>query len=296
MTERTTAGGETLHPEHRWLHQRLGWLPGHWYSPYPDLDELGPRYASIADPTVQELPGIDLSLSRQLEHLDVLCSFDSPTLAELSYPADNDAYRAGDALVLLRELQSRPPRRVIEVGSGYSTALLQSIRRRGIVPVFDHVVIDPHPEVVFELIESKSELDIIESPLQDVDPELADSLDVDDVLFVDSSHVSKPGSDVNAIVFDWLPRLARGVRVHFHDVYFPFEYPWNWIEQGRAWSEAFVLRAFLTFNADFGITLFTSQLSRQHRELMQRLGSEFEPNGSSLWIERTSTSAGSPSV
>lgn len=271
----------------------MGWLPGHHYSPYPELGELGHRYSDLADRARTDLPAIDLRTDAQLRHLEDLCATATPTLAELGFPSDNDAYRAGDALVLLRQLQHRPPKRVIEVGSGYSTALLQAIRRQEVIPRFDHIVIDPYPERVFELLGSDVDgLELRDVPLQSVEPELVRSLADGDVFFVDSSHVSKPGSDVNAIVFEWLPLLAPGVRAHFHDIHFPFEYRWEWIRQGRAWSEAFLLRAFLQFNSHFVIALFTDQLTAQEPELMARLGHEFEPSGSSLWIERIPPAVG----
>lgn len=285
---RPDGGDSDLDPEHQWLLERLGWMPGHWYSPYPDLDELAGRYPEIAGASPHELPGIPASLSDQIAHLDALCATTSPTLAELSFPTDNDAYRAGDALVLLRTFQQRPPRRVIEVGSGYSTMLMHAIRREAVVAPFEHIVIDPYPDRIFDLLgqESRTGLELIESPIQAVDPSLADTLAGDDVLFIDSSHVSKPGSDLNSLVFDWLPRLRPGVRVHLHDIHFPFEYRWDWIQQGRAWNEAYLIRAFLQFNHDFSVRLFTDQLTKQRPELMERLGGEFEASGSSLWIER----------
>ena len=85
-----------------------------------------------------------------------------------------------------------------------------------------------------------------------------------DVLFVDSTHVAKVGSDVNHIFFEILPILQPGVVVHFHDIMYPFEYEPKWIYTGVAWNEAYMLRAFLMFNPTFKILLFNSFLAHLH--------------------------------
>jgi hypothetical protein len=77
------------------------------------------------------------------------------------------------------------------------------------------------------------------------------NLNENDILFIDSTHVSKFNSDVNCIIHNILPALSKGVYIHFHDVMYPFEYPKNWLIEGRAWNEQYILRAFLEFNTNF---------------------------------------------
>jgi hypothetical protein len=110
-----------------------------------------------------------------------------------------------------------------------------------------------------------------------------------DVLFVDSSHVAKIGSDVNSLFFDVLPNLAPGVVVHVHDIHYPFEYPKDWVFEGRAWNEAYLLRAFLTMNTDYEILLFNSYLSCFHIDEVAQLmpGWRINPGGS-IWLRRRS--------
>ena len=86
---------------------------------------------------------------------------------------------------------------------------------------------------------------LVNVKLQDVDLKEFDKLKSGDVLFIDSTHVSKIGSDVNYLFFEILPRLHRGVYIHIHDIFYPFEYPKDWIDEGRAWNENYILRAFL---------------------------------------------------
>ena len=106
------------------------------------------------------------------------------------------------------------------------------------------------------------------------------------MLFVDSSHVSKMGSEVNHIVFDVLPALNQGVLVHFHDVFWPFEYPKDWLlVLGRAWNETYLLRAFLQYNDAFEIVLFTSYLAKRHTSAVEYLAPRLlEDGASSLWL------------
>ncbi len=71
---------------------------------------------------------------------------------------------------------------------------------------------------------------------------------------------------MNWEIFEILPRLKPGVLIHVHDIYWPFDYPQEWIREGRAWTEAYVLRAFLQFNNDFQIVYFSSYLHPKVRE------------------------------
>ena len=128
---------------------------------------------------------------------------------------------------------------------------------------------------------------LIQEPIQRVKIAEIERLDQNDLLFVDSSHVSKIGSDVNHIVFEILPALRPGVIVHFHDIHWPFEYPEDWVMLGRAWNEAYLVRAFLQFNDSFEILFFNSLMQRRQPEVFERmLPSANETRGSSLWLRR----------
>jgi hypothetical protein len=151
--------------------------------------------------------------------------------------------------------------------------------------------IDPDTSTLDALLRpgDRERATIVRAKLQDVPLTTFDSLEANDILFIDSTHVSKTGSDVNRIVFDILPRLAPGVHVHFHDVFYPFEYPKEWVYEGRAWNEDYILRAFLEFNDAFEIVLFGTWLARFHRELLGELMPlTLENPGGSLWLTRRS--------
>lgn len=113
------------------------------------------------------------------------------------------------------------------------------------------------------------------------------ALEANDILFIDSTHVAKINSDVNAAFFDILPQLAPGVCVHFHDIFYPFEYPRAWVYEGRNWNEAYLLRAFLLFNTAFAVRWFTTFLTMFHRERFAAdMPAVLLNPGGSIWLQR----------
>jgi hypothetical protein len=128
---------------------------------------------------------------------------------------------------------------------------------------------------------------LIEKDLQQVDSELFSELEANDILFIDSSHVSKLDSDVNHLFFRILPVLKSGVFIHFHDVFYPFEYPLDWVYEGRAWNEAYLLRAFLQFNNKFQIQLMNTFIDCFHKEKYFREMPLVQKNpGGSIWLKK----------
>jgi hypothetical protein len=148
--------------------------------------------------------------------------------------------------------------------------------------------IEPYPESF--LRSSGCAIDrLIQQKVQDVPLEAFDALAAGDVLFIDSSHVSKVGSDVNHLLFKVLPRLASGVRIHIHDVFLPFEYPRSWVlEQGRSWNEQYLLQALLMDSTVFGVVFGSAYCTWKHAELLASAVSGFEQatGGGSFWIEK----------
>jgi hypothetical protein len=121
----------------------------------------------------------------------------------------------------------------------------------------------------------------------DIGPQVFTQLEENDILFIDSSHVSKIGSDVNYILFNVLPKLNPGVIVHFHDILWPFEYPQEWINQGWAWNEAYMLRAFLQFNTKFQVSLFNSYVGHTFNDyLADNMPLMLEDTGGSIWLKK----------
>jgi predicted O-methyltransferase YrrM len=265
--------------------------PGHFYSPIPSLDEVRDREAAIFH-RPDSLPGIDLRLGAQKQLIAELARyypdqpFDARPTNRTRYHFENDFFSYGDGLVLHTLLRHRRPPRIVEVGSGYSTALI-----RDTIDLFaldaQHVAIDPYPDTARRLLAGDTSTRIEPVPVQDVDRDLMTSLAAGDFLFIDSTHVSKVGSDVNVLVHEVLPRLSPGVVVHIHDMFYPFELPPVWVYEGRAWNENYLVRAFLTFNDRFRILLFNNLLAQSCADEVEQLMPLWRKNmGCSLWLER----------
>src|SRR5690606_1842332 len=178
----------------------------------------------------------------------------------LRYYFENSAYAYSDAIHLYCMLRHLKPRKLIEVGSGHSSCVTLDTNELFLGGSVETTFIEPYPELFMSLIKEsdRAKINIVPTRLQDVDLSLFETLQANDILFIDSTHVSKINSDVNYIFFEILPRLASGVYIHFHDIFFPFEYPKAWVYEGRAWNEAYILRAFLQYNNAFSVVLMNT--------------------------------------
>lgn len=280
---------------------RLFVPPGHFYSPIVNPAEIDKTALAASAAEMPGVAAIDIDSSAMLQlwnsSREILkeCSFPDNAVDGKRYYFENEFYSFGDAITLYMMLRTYKPRRIVEVGSGFSSACtLDTIDEH-----FKHDVslafIEPNSYRLKELLRQQdfARTTIIEKPVQQVDLGLFDALTENDVLFIDSTHVSKTGSDVNHIIFNILPRLNAGVLVHFHDIFFPFEYPSVWaIEQNRSWNEAYLLKAFLMYNPAFQVLFFNDYFARKHGAAIQELCPAFLRNaGGAIWL-RKRTGAG----
>jgi predicted O-methyltransferase YrrM len=246
--------------------------------------------------TEQKISGIDLQVAEQLR---LLSSFQQyyqvdlfpPTKAEgARYYYENGYYNFTDAFVLQSFIRHFKSRRIIEAGSGFSSAVMLDTREK-----YRHdlhlTFIEPNPERLYSLLKDKDRehAQIITKNLQDVELSHFSVLEPGDILFIDSTHVSKTGSDVNYIFFEIIPSLKPGVLIHFHDIFYPFEYPREWVYEGRNWNENYLLRSFLMYNSAYSIRFFAHYLSLHHGALLESMPlCKRYPSGN-LWIEKRLT-------
>ncbi|WP_178133780.1 class I SAM-dependent methyltransferase [Vineibacter terrae] len=274
----------------------LAYKPGHFYSPICDPKDLARHYR---DPDGMagrvDLPGIDLREPEQR----ALWEDWKPYLLEFPFAAQpknglrfhyaNSSFGPGDATVLYCMLRHFKPRRLIEVGSGFSSVCALDTIDRYLGDV-TCTFIDPHPGLLLSLLEpaDRSRIRIIGSEIQDVALETFDTLDAGDLLFIDSTHVAKTGSDVVHELFAILPRLKPGVIVHLHDIHYPFEYPKAWVvDLNYSWNEVYAIRAFLSYNSAFEVLFFNDYFGRFHGDLLDREAPDMALNyGSGLWLRR----------
>jgi predicted O-methyltransferase YrrM len=266
--------------------------PGHYYSAIPSLEDRETFLTQLLPE--QEILGIDLNAEKQFELLKKFknyyaeCPFQDEKSGNLRYYYINPSYSYTDALTLYSILREFKPRQIIEIGSGYSSCAMLDTAEFFLDNDINFTFIEPYPELLYSLIkESDKKHTILPVRLQDVDKDIFRSLKANDILFVDSTHVSKLGSDVNRIIFEILPILQKGVLIHFHDIFWPFEYPSDWIKMGFAWNEAYILRAFMEFNDNFEIAFFSSFMHKYHQSWFQKNMPICLKNlGGNFWIRR----------
>lgn len=272
---------------------------GHYYSPVPSPKELQSDASRIFDRSRRSLPGVELNEADQLALLAQLATFyeeqpfpETPREG-IRYFFDNYWFGRADALFLYSMIRRFRPRRIVEIGSGFSSAVMLDTNDRFMDRSISLTFVEPESPRLCKLLkpEDQGSVTIVERRIQHVDPAIVDPLGINDILFVDSSHVSKAGSDVNHILFELLPRLRPGVLVHFHDILYPFEYPQEWFELGWAWNEPYILRAFLQYNVQFPIRFWNDFMIRFHSEAVGKLMPQClrQPSfgvGGSLWLQR----------
>ena len=260
---------------------------GHYYSPVIDIKEIQKvdLWKNRLDPSTQ---GIDLNIAEQLAlAAELQPYFDTPfpeTKGETRYYFNNAMFVYTDAIILYSFLRHFKPRKVIEVGSGYTSALMLDTKDLYLTDL-ELMFIEPYPERLQGLMKPDDTAKVIISNLQDVPLENFD-MEPNDILFIDSSHVTKAGSDVNYLVFEILPRLKAGVIIHIHDIFYPFEYPREWIMEGRSWNEAYLIRAFLMYNSSFKIKFFNSYLHLFHKDVFSTQPLFYKNSGGSLWMQK----------
>jgi Methyltransferase domain len=232
----------------------IAYRPGHFYSPICCPLEIAELSFSL------DLVGIDLNDANQVARWKAWQSF-LPATHWRHYTTDlsvNREFGLPDAICLYGFLRELKPRKLIEIGCGYSSACaLDTIEAFNLPTVC--TFIDPFPTRLPSLLAKKK---LIEKPVQQVSLALFQELDAEDILFIDSTHVLKTGSDVHYELFEILPRLKSGVFVHFHDVCFPFEYPKEIsVTRNYSWNEAYGLRALLMHTNRYRIEFWNSYLT-----------------------------------
>jgi predicted O-methyltransferase YrrM len=269
----------------------------HFYSPYQDpkyvVDNLDRIYH-----TDVTLPGIQLNIGKQM----LILELSSENYKTFNYPenkspnaryyTNNGFYEKNDGLILQTVMQYSGAKQIIEVGSGFSSALMLDERdKSGSCGGLKLTFIEPNPHRLNSLLKKEDKLNtaIHVNQVQNVDKSIFNNLEAGDILFIDSSHVTKAGNDLNYLLFDIIPGLNKGVYIHFHDVFYPFEYPLNWVKELRGWNENYLLRAFLMYNNNFEVVFFNDYMIKVFGdEFEKRLPGLMLPdgNGGNLWLRK----------
>jgi len=230
-------------------------IPVHYYSPIPDTRALDrstwKRRSGMVEVEIGRHGGVEFLRGPITEFAKELGDVPAAKTRPGEYYFDNPAYMSGDATVLYSMIRQYSPKRIIEIGSGFSSLVVDmALEANG--PGCDYVSIDPYPPEYLRHMRNQPRM--ISKPVQDVPLCDFEALEKDDILFIDSTHVARIGSDVVYEYLEILPRIRPGVIVHIHDIFLPMEYPEEWIVKHRFfWNEQYLLQAFLAFNDCFEI-------------------------------------------
>lgn len=255
-------------------------LPLHYYVPIPNLLELRRQRERWAKRS--PMVGVHIDLDDQVA-----------TLRRMSAPyqqefAGNNAYRRAttegfgpgygyiEAQALHAFLRATKPSQIIEVGSGVSTyCMLEAVKlnegdtgRIGTI-----TCIEPFPSQWLQT----APIQLIKYPVQNIELELFDKLGDGDLLFIDSSHTVRTGGDVNFLILEVLPRLNPGVFVHFHDIFFPYDYQRTADRTIFQWMETAMLHSFLINNEHVRITFCLSHLHYDRTKSLLDIFPEYRP-------------------
>jgi predicted O-methyltransferase YrrM len=257
-------------------------LPVHYHSPVPNIVELEKTKDIWARKS--ELPGLEMDLIQQVDNLKKICiPFQSEYEENKAYQyAVEKAFGPGfgyiEAQALHAVIRHYKPKQVIEVGSGVSTwCMLNALKTNQVETGNDFSItcIEPYPS---NELKALSEIELVEKQGQTVFYEDAFAkLGENDLLFIDSSHTVKPGSDVNHLILEILPRLNPGVIVHVHDIYFPYDYQRTVLQTYFHWMESSLLRAFLIHNDRVRIIFCLSYLHYEDRDALKEVFPEYNP-------------------
>jgi len=277
------------------LFQRFGFhLTGdHFYEPIPDTRLVAAKYTEGPRP----LSGIDFRLAeceaRALRLINTYGPDYANDCGKYGFQEENVYFRGLDALMLYAVLRDLRPTKMVEIGQGFSTRIILSALERNARETgrrTEFISIDPYAR--FALAQSCPQINFrcIRQELQSVDSDQI--LEGCGLLFVDSSHVYKFGSDVECEFGRLYTNLRPETLLHIHDIFSPYDYPQSWmVDLKWFWNEQYLLEAFLTFNIAFKVYLPLYLVARQSAafgELVRdlKLGPDFRFSGLSFYVQR----------
>ena len=277
------------------LKKNTPFTPGHFYSSIISIEEIKQNQDKIwVEPLEEYISGIELNIKEQLELVSSFSKFynEIPFKAgktkSMRYYFDNGSYSYTDAIFLYSMIRLHQPKNIIEVGSGYSSSIMLDTNEKFMSNKIKLTFIDPNIQRLNSLLKKNDEsiATIIHRKVQDVPIIEFTKLEKGDILFIDSSHVAKTGSDLNHIIFNVLPVLKNGVLIHFHDIHYPFEYPKELVFNGINWNEIYFLKAFLMHNSKHKIILFSDYLHKKQDQVFKEMPLTLKNKGSNLWLEK----------
>ena len=259
-------------------------IPDHFYSSIPNIKKLKNSQSWRKPYSLIGINGIDLD--KQLQWMRTCCSeknqeiLISKDIHLLSCQENEYGFGKIEADFLYCFISSFQPKKIIQIGCGVSTKTILMAANDSKYKV-NITCIDPYPTLYLLEKSRHSEINLISKEAQEVSLDILTNIGENDLFFVDSTHTIKPGSEVNRIILEVLPRLKKGTFVHFHDIYFPYDYhPEILTKQIYFWNESILLQAYLTNNPKYEIKASMSMLHYYKQEKLKELLPNYEPHES----------------
>lgn len=261
----------------------------HYESPYADLTSVRKNKDKIYSINKEMNINFDiegqLNLLNRMSEIPLLNWNRNETNNGFRYYTNNSMFSISCAAALYSMIVLNRPKHIIEIGSGFSTSVMLDTNEHCFDNEINIECIEPRPQRLKKLLKESDHILIHENDLQEMSLDLFSKLEQNDILFIDSSHVMKTFSDVSYELFEILPILPKGVFIHFHDIFWPFEYPMEWLTEGRAYNEQWMLRALLTDSTAYKVTLFGHQLEcLSNAGIIPNINPIFGVG--SIWIEK----------
>ncbi len=279
----------------RKLFNSMGLLPihDHYYEPLINPN----KHLLKSLRTDRNLKGIDFNIEKQkeiinsFEYVDELVEFPEDGTNGNQYYYNNSTFESGDSEYLYSMIRKFKPRKIIEIGSGFSTKMMVNAIKYNKADDTNYecelACVEPFE---YKSIENLP-IDLIKKRIENIDIDIFTKLKENDILFIDSSHIIRPQGDVLFEIQGILPLLSKGVFIHFHDIFTPKDYLDEWIYNShRLWNEQYILESFLTFNSYFEIIGSLNFLKHNYWELLSskcpilRKNNKMEPG--SFWIRK----------
>jgi len=282
----------TVSPFSKFIFKKIGVFPitNHYYEPLFDDSKILKSLRSD-----RNLPGINFNVENQLNLLaqfsynSELIEISKLTNSNPKFSFTKEQFGSGDAEILYNIVRNKKPKKIIEIGCGQSTLIIQNaIDCNNILnPDYEceHICIEPYECLGLENLK----VNLIRKKVEELSIDIFTSLGENDILFIDSSHIIRPQGDVLFEYLEILPSLKSGVIVHVHDIFSPKDYLNEWKFQGvNFWDEQYLLEAFLSCNNQFEIICAVNYLKNNfYNELQSKcplLTPEREPG--SFWFRK----------
>lgn len=263
----------------------------HYYSPIPDIKETSKLFNKLQESS-KNIEGLTLSINEHIIFIEKVSGYiDEFYRSDDENILNNNSFRSVDAEIFYSIIRHNKPGKIIEIGGGVSSKIIVKALKLNRSENFkcNYLCIEPFPTK--ELIKSLNGFgELIVEKIENIDVSVFENLGEKDILFIDSSHVVKPFNDVYFEFFKILPKIKKGVFVHFHDIYLPAEYPLkNIAKHHYFWNEQYLLHSFLLCNDSFKIIWGGSFAHLNSPELLERYFKSYDKQKEwpgSFWLEK----------